>query len=573
MKYRVHFLMASFVLVLLTGLDCKQNHPIVDTSTITIRLNAAPEKVDPLRASTLTSRQVSELLFMPLLDFDPGSLELRPMLAKELPEIDTIFSGKWAGGRTYAFEIRPEAKWANGQPITGADYLFTLKCLLNPGIGAAPWRSYFNFFKDLSIQPDNDKKFVVTINQPYILALESLGNIGIYPKHIYDPNGLMDEIKISDLANLKTADSLFQNNKNLQDFANYFNQKTLENTEGSGAYRFSNFDNNQNLQLALKPNFWANQHPHLPDYLKADIDQIIFKIIPDINTAISLLHNQELDILTGIPATQLPELKNKLRDEYDFYTPQKLAYDYIGINGNNPVLGDSLTRRALAHLVDVDLILKDVINGAGQRLTNPIHPSKPYYNHTLQPIAYHLEKAKALFKKAGWTLNKNGILERPINGKLMTLQLRYYYKSTNSTAEQVGILLAEAARKAGVKISPEGLELKALLTQYRQRDYDLIYLTWARPPGLDDLRQTWHTSASIPGGTNRTGFGDDWSDRIIDKIRVTDDKENRKELYLRVQEIIYNRQPYIFLYTPLEIMAIRKKWHLTPSVKYPGYAF
>ena len=208
----------------------------------------------------------------------------------------------------------------------------------------------------------------------------------------------------------------------------------------------------------------------------------------------------------------------------------------------------------------------------GKRLTGPIHPVKDYYNHSLTPIPFDIKKAKNLLREAGWKdSNNNGILDQVIDGELQELELTFKYKVTNKDAENIGLLFQQNAKKAGVKIILDGKELNTVFKEYRQRDFDMVYLSWSRQPILDDLRQTWHSSSNIPGGSNRTGFGNQESDEIIDQIRVTYTPERRKELYLRIQEIIYREQPYIFLYTPMQNMAIHQKFNAFPSIRYPGF--
>jgi len=557
-------------ILLIVSLSCQTDAPVL-SNTITIRLASEPEQVDPLLARTLADRQLSELLFLPLLDYDPQTLEMVPVLAEDFPSIKKITDGLYSGGTAYDFTIRAAARWDNGDPVTAKDYIFTFKTLLHPNVNAAPFRAYFNFLKAIEPDPDNPKKFRVITDRPYILALEALGSIGIYPAYHYDPGQVLEKIKMGDLTDSERADSLVKNNASFAAFAADFNNKKTTSTVGGSAYQLTAWTANQQLILQKKENHWTNSTSDLPDYLRTIPDKLIFKIIPDINSAISLLQSEKLDVLTDLPSGQIPTLQEELVDHYNFYTPKKLVYYYIGINGNQPYLNQPDTRRAVAHLVEVDFIIKNLFAGYAQRTIGPIHPSKSYYNTGLAPIEYDPAKATQYLEKQGWEMAANGILYKKINGKNMPLRLRYAYHASNQTAEEVGILLQKSARAIGIEVIPEAMEIKSLLTAYRQRDYDLIYLKWTVPSGLDDLRQIWHSTGNVAGGSNRTGFGDAVSDEIIDKIRVSYSPKIRKELYFRIQNIIYQEQPYIFLYTPLERMAIHKRFKMKPTAHYPGY--
>ena len=553
----IKFLNPSFFILLLCfiNIHCRQDHQEVKTGTVVIRLAAEPEQVDPLLARTLADRQLNNLLFLPLLDYDPQTLKLVPILAKTLPLVDSITSGPWQGGIRYQFTIRPNATWNNGTPVTATDYIFTFKTLLNPGVNAAPFRIYFNFLKNIEVDPNDPKKFSVYTDRPYVMALEALGSIGIYPEYHYDPNQLIKSIPITALTETDQVDSMYQNTTALQEFAEKFNNKNPHQTIGGSAFEIKEWTVNQRIVLNKKKQHWTKDIPSLQSFP----DQLIYKIIPDVNSALSLLHSQKLDVMTGIPPSQFESVKSELKENYNFYTPKKLSYDYIGINGNQSFLQDANVRRALAHLVDVEQIISEIWNGQAERTIGPIHPAKPYYHQKLLPISFDPSQANTLLNKSGFGVDKE------------QLQLRYFYNVKNEKAAEIGLLLKKAARAINVEILPTGMEIKALLTAYRQRRYDLIYLRWTSPPGLDDLRQTWHSSSNVAGGSNRTGFGDKTSDQLIDEIRISYNRKNQKELYLRIQEIIYQNQPYIFLYTPLERMAIHHRFSMEPTPLFPGY--
>ena len=412
------------LLLCLSSIQCRQNTQVVKTDTIMIRLAAEPEQVDPLLARTLADRQLNNLLFLPLLDYDPQTLKLVPILARTLPVVDSIKSGPWQGGIRYQFTIRPNATWDNGTPVTAKDYIFTFKTLLNPGVNATPFRIYFNFLKDIVVDPNDPKKFSVYTDRPYTMALEALGSIGLYPEYHYDANQLIKNIPITDLTDTDRADSIYQNTIALQEFAEKFNNKNPHQTIGGSAFEITQWNTNQQIVLTKKKQHWTEDIPSLQSFP----DQLIYKIIPDVNSALSLLYNQKLDVMTGIPPIQFESIKRELNENYNFYTPQKLSYDYIGINGNQSFLQEVNVRRALAHLVDVEQIISEIWNGQAERTIGPIHPAKSYYHQKLLPISFDPSQANTLLNKSGFGVGKE------------QLQLRYFYNLKNQKAAQIVVL-------------------------------------------------------------------------------------------------------------------------------------
>ena len=111
----------------------------------------------PLLSRTSYAREVAAHLFLPLLDFDPETFDLVPVLAISRPEILTTTDGQ----TSYTFELRPEAKWNNGSPVTAADYIFTLKLIFHPNISTARFRAYLDFIDHIEVDSSNLRRFTV----------------------------------------------------------------------------------------------------------------------------------------------------------------------------------------------------------------------------------------------------------------------------------------------------------------------------------------------------------------------------------------------------------------------------
>jgi peptide/nickel transport system substrate-binding protein len=208
-----------------------------------------------------------------------------------------------------------------------------------------------------------------------------------------------------------------------------------------------------------------------------------------------------------------------------------------------------------------------------ERTIGPIHPSKAHYNKSLPLKEHDLEKAKALLSEAGWKdSDGDGLLDKVINGKKTPLRVNYKYNSENNIRKNIGILLQSQAKPLGIEVVLDGKEWSQFLKETKNRNFDMICLGWSQSPGLDEMKQIWHTSSDTPDGSNYTGFGNKETDKIIDSIRITLDPAKRQELYNRMQEIIYNEQPYVFLAVPKERIAIHKRFDnvVTTSVR-PGF--
>ncbi len=570
------FFNSLFCILLLFGCESKKND--LPENWVTVRLAAEPDRLNPILSTSGYSSQVESHLFLPLLDFDPESLELIPFLATSRPQITEIVEGENQGGIAYTFEIQPEAVWDDGKPVTATDYVFTMKAILNPKVESPAFRAYFNFLKDIKIDPSNPKKLTIYTQRPYILAEAVLGNISVYPEHLYDPGGIMKNYAIKMLAQQDTAALVAEKDTLLAQFADTFNSLRYSREKGfvngCGAYQFEEWITGERIVLNKKNNWWGDKIIDKYPVLRALPSKIIFRIIPDGTAAITLLKSQELDAMGSIQEKAFVELQeNELINRfYNLYTPPYLAYYYIGLNSNNPKLADKNVRKAIARLLDMDAVIQSVMHGLGQRIIGPIHPAKPYYNNKLIPIPFDLEMANKMLLESGWEDTDNdGWLDKILDGEKVDLELSYKYSIGNDVAQNIGILLKNNAQKAGIKINLIAKEFSELVGDTRKRDFEMYYLAWSNPPTLDDLRQIWHTQSDTPKGSNKVGFGNATTDSIIDAIRIEMNEQKRNELYLQIQEIIYEEQPYVFLFAPKEQIAIHKRFEAKASAKRPGF--
>ncbi len=550
-----------------------QPERVVEVSKVVVGLDAEPDQLNLLLARTSYAAQVADHIFMSMLAFDPASLELEPALALHLPE-----RSRRADEMTLAFEIRPEAVWDDGSPVLARDVLFTIKTILCPEIPVPYYRSYLSLLKDVQIDPANERRVLFKFKRPYILADAAVGLLPVYSARHYDSLDLLGNISVPQLLDTHLADSLAAEEPGLQRFARHFSDARYSQDgafiQAAGPYRLAEWQRGQRIRLVKKAHWWGAALASKSSLFVANPDEIHYRFLADDATAVSLLQSGEIDVLGNIEPSIFNKLRadERLKKDYHFYDPLFLSYYYIGMYRRSPKLADKRVRRALAHLLNVERYIAQFMYGLAERTHGPIHPSKAYYHTHLEPLAYNPLHAKYLLEQAGWRdSDGNGILDRRIEGKQEELRLSYKLPRANEIGLQVGVLLQQAARSAGIEIRLEALEFNKLIEDYKKRDYELIFLRLGKLPALDDLRPSWHTSGDTPAGGNRVGFGSVASDALIDSILVNFDAAKRREQYFRIQEMIYEEQACIFLFCPRERIAIHRRFKAQASVLRPGY--
>ncbi len=549
-----------------------------DKSTINVRLETDVEGLNPFLTNNASAIQVYQKIFLTMADFDPATLEIKPVLIKAMPTATPIDTGAFKGGIRYDFEFLEEAKWDNGQPITAADYIFTTKAIIAPKVAATIWKGYEEFVGDVVADPANPRRFSVFAKEYYMLAVETLTGTPILPEAVYDPKGVLKKYPVRDLLDPKKSAALAANPPaDLTEFAEAFRSplhtREPAGVSGSGQYKLEEMVAGQRVVVLKKPNWWGEKLAAERPILAAHPQRIVYKPMPDNLAAITMLKDGGIDVMKNIPPAMFDELKSgPAAAKLQFATPELMEFSQVVINTRKPMLKDKRTRRALAMLLDLDAGLQTIMRGYAKRAVGPFHPSKPYFDKSLVPIKYDPEGAAKLLADAGWKdSDKDGILDQNIGGKKTDLAITFRASPKSEVGKAVALQLQENARKAGIKIELVQKDMTAIMEDMKARDFDLVAMRATQFPLLDEPFQTWHTKSDTPDGGNRSGFGSAASDKVIDEIRETRDPARRNELYVQLQKMIYDEQPVIFLFAPIERIGIAAKWKPVISVNRPGF--
>jgi peptide/nickel transport system substrate-binding protein len=574
-KIRVYFSLllfaALFVFSCVNEADVKWKH---NDNTVRVRVNASIQTLNPYLTSAAWARTANEMMYQYPMDFDPATLELAPQLVKAAPTVEEITEGAYKGGEKFTFEILDEAVWDDGKPVTGNDYVFSLKTLFNPKLPLQNYANYFEYVKDVQVDAANPKRFSVFTSQKFMLNLGVVANVTILPEHIFDPEGLTKDISYKELADPSTA-AKYAEDERLAKFAELFQSPEYgrEKVSGSGPYKLGDWVEGQRVVLVKKENWWGDKLADQYQMLRAYPDTIVYLPIEDQTAAITALKAEDYDVGFELDVKQFLEVKKDsfLSEIYNFYTPPRFAFFYIGLQNRNPKLADKKVRQALARLVDMDAVINDIYDGMGERVAGPILPDKKYVNKNLKPIPLDLDAARSLLTEAGWTdSDGNGILDKVLEGQKTELKLEFLYVPGSIFQENFTEIFKNNAQKIGVAIERVPVEANIQRQRMRSGEYEISGLGASSHPLPDDLKQLFHTESAQPGGSNYTRFSNAQADALIDQIRTTTDEGQRNDLYLQLQQIIYDEQPMIFQFAPLSRIVVHKRFEAIVSRKSPG---
>jgi peptide/nickel transport system substrate-binding protein len=530
---------------------------------IVIHQLSDPHGINPYVTSDAGASAMADRVFQKLLGQDFLTTDLYPVLADARPLVSDDHL-------TYTFTLKQGIAFSDGKPLTASDVVFSFKAIANPLIAdAAALRNYYESVKD--VVATTPSTVVITMSQPYFLAEYFLGSLWIMPKHVLYPKGLTDKYTFAETKSIDAA----QANPAMKEFAEWYGSEEVRRDPklniGSGPYAYEEWKTGESVTLRRNDAFWAKgKDAWNPAYA----DKLVYKVINDRNSAVVALKNAEIDFMEYVPPTKYTEeIDTVATPHLRKYPFQTQAYSYIGFNMARPILSDVNVRKAIAHCVDRDALIKQLVRGLATTVNSPIYQDRPEYDKSLPNIAYDPNTAKSLLAQAGWAdANGDGVLDKAINGKNTPLTVTMLINAGNELREALAVNLSEELRKIGIKMEIRKLEWSVFQENQKARQFDLYIGGWINDPIPSDPYQIWHSSQAKNRGSNYVSFMNPRVDQLLEMNRVEFDEQKRTAYMKEFQQIIAREQPYVFLWSPLyPAVYNRRLQNVKFSSVRPGY--
>ncbi|MEM6269008.1 MAG: ABC transporter substrate-binding protein [Bacteroidota bacterium] len=533
------------------------------------------DKLNPLTNFSATGSYLNEYLFYSLLRVEKSSGKFVPLLAYELPKVS-------ADGLAYTYKIDASARFNSGKKLTAEDVVFSLKLVKNPYVNNSQKRSHYAVIQ--AAEARSDYEVQIRLKQASAQGLRVTGDFAVLSRNYFDPENQMAEIAFADLADpSQIAAEKLAVLKLIAERVNGFgiSGESFNNDATCSPYLLSAWRRGKNIELTSNKKFWGRKAGADHMFFQQNPAAIEFRILRDEARVRSSIFQGSVDVYTSVQPNLYFELSDipKLRDMYVFHSPPQYSYEYIGMNirgeerGRSPVLADLEVRRALARLVQVDLLLDKVRFGLGTRIAAEYPAYRPEFrNRDLALIPYAPEEAKSILSAAGWKdSDGNGFLDKTLSGARVECVMEIIYNENKPSRKLIAEHLAAQARQAGILISVTELPWKDYLERLKKGDFDLVVGAWVSDPNEDSYAQIWHRK-NFGSGSNFIGFGDEQSDALIEAYDNTTDPDNRKSISYQIQKKIYEAQPYIFLWANENCMIVKKEFAQAPIYNFrPGF--
>ncbi len=474
----------------------------------------------PMIATDVMSHEVAEHIFLGVVKYGPD-LKIIGDIAERF-EISP-------DQKTITFYLKKGVKWEDGVEVTAEDVYFGFKLITSPEI-PSPYASDFLEVKDFKII--DPYTFKVTYKRPFALALPSWGNIVVLPKHILE-------------------------GKSLDYLRNVFGRKPI----GNGPFKFEKWKTQQEIVLKYNPLYYKGR-PYL--------NYIIYRIIPDPTTLFMELKSGGIDWISLTPLQYLKlQRESKLKRKFNIYKYSSFSFTYIGYNLKHPLFKDKKVRKALCYAINKEEVVKGALLGQGIPAYGPYKPDTWFYNKKIEKSCpYNPQKALELLYEAGFKKGKKGILEKDGRPFEFTLLVNQGNLSRLLAAQ----IIQRQLSQIGIKVNIRVMEWTTLIHQFIDtRRFEAVILGWATGPD-PDLYDIFHCSKIKSPGLNFVSYCNPELDKLLEEGRYTLNKEKRKKIYYKVQEILAEDQPYTFLYIPMSLEAIHKRFQgIKPAAIGIGY--
>jgi len=262
------------------------------------------------------------------------------------------------------------------------------------------------------------------------------------------------------------------------------------------------------------------------------VDQLVLRTIPDEANIVAALRTGQIQHAFIEDNKNYNLLKNE--KTLTGYRSSRLGYDFLNINASRGPLKDVRVRQAISWAVDRTQVLRVAASGFG-RLTAPATaPMKQWQLPEEQWMRYYkpdVERAKKLMADAG---QSGGF-----SVKLCVIP-------TFPTMVSGAPVIAAQLKRIGITAEIENVEYAVWIKRWQAKDFDLTMNT---TPGYADPDTAFFRALHSTKGQNWNSWSVPDLDALMEEGRRTLDPKKRKEIYDRVQLMILENVPHLWLFS------------------------
>ena len=466
---------------------------VLAQSSVSIMREIDADRYDPHKS---TSRANAEILFM--------AGDTLVALGYDMKTVVPSLAESWTvseDGKTYTFKLKKGVKFCSGKAFTAADVVASIERWLDPETKGVTKNRAGDVDKVTAI---DDHTVEYKLKQPYSELLYQM------TQHNHTIINI-DQVK---------------------ELGDDFGVKAFD---GTGPYCFHSWEPRN--QLVLKKHEGYNWGPSIYSNTEAQVDEVVWKIVPEENNLVAALQTGQGDVTQYIPYWALEPMKanpmvSVTQAENYFWT------HYVGMKITRDLVSDVNVRTALNLAVDQAAIAEGVFFGHAIPAKSYIAPNVLDYNTAIDesPFGFDPEKAKALLDESGWKVGSDGVREK--DGKKLEL-IAYSFQNWRQVMEAV----QADFRKIGVGMDLQIFDATVIWGKLATQEYDVYTMSYPYV-SAGDAMNLYFPSGNRPT-PNRMNWASDDTDSWLLKARGSLTDADRKKWIGQVQKQVHDAVVWI----------------------------
>jgi peptide/nickel transport system substrate-binding protein len=390
------------------------------------------------------------------------------------------------GGKRYRFRLREGLKFGNGKPIRPSDVKFSLERARDQRDSV--FATMYKSIKEVRT-PDAHHVDVVLheVSAPF------LSTIAMFP------------------ASILPADVVKSRGK---DFAS--------NPVGAGAFKLKKWKRQNQVILVKNEHYWQSD--------QVNLDKVVWEYIPNDNTRVLNLESGQIDVGITIPFNKVDALSRK--SDIDSNIDKSSRENMVLINHSKKPLDDVRVRRALFMGLNRKAIVKAALFGHGEVSNSFIPAGGLFHNPDNKSYHYDPDKAKTLLKQAG----------------VSDLSLKLILTNGHNLSNQVAVMIQSMYKQIGIKVNINKQEGGEKWNSLQKGDFDLSLDYWVNDIFDPDQKASFCLYGYNDNKAYFTRYKNPKMKKLIEEGRRTLDKDKRKNIYYKIQQLAMKDVVYIDLY-------------------------
>ena len=491
-------------------------------------IRAEPKTLDPHLVMDEPSEVVAYLTAGPLIRQNRLTQELEPALATSWKVLD--------GGTAIEFQLRTGVSFSDGTPFTADDVAYTIRRIADPALHSPLAETLRSGSGEIRAEVRSPSVVVVRV-----------------PRRIANLPDMFDAIAIISA------------------------KSQTKPPAGLGPFEMTEYKPASHMVFRRNPHYWkkdaaGRQLPYL--------DSVRLDILTNREIEMMRFRRGEIHFLNGLDAESFDrfskEMPGFVRDLGPSLDSEQIWFNQVATAPIPPHKRDWFRnlefRKAVSMAINRADLCRLVYRGHASPADGPVSPgNRAWINNGIKPLPYSPTAALEVLSKAGFRQQNGALVDsggRPVEFSVVT-------NSGSKIRERTAALIQQDLAKIGIKLNIVPMDFPSLIERItRTFEYEACMLGQVTDPDPNEMLNVWRSSApNHQWNPNQKQPETAWEaeiDRLMDEQAAAVDPKKRKAAFDRVQQIVADQLPFIYLVHKSALVGVSPKlWNTKPSVLRP----